>query len=110
MTEKYCRHCHYFDREGFRELYEGSLSQLGLGLCRRNPPMPDLVRMTMNLRLKGSDKVIAFSIFPETASDDWCGEWAPRNPQVREVAPVYHLPVRCAPAYQDRPRRTMVWG
>ena len=86
MTESTCRTCRWHDIEGFQRYYreaaEAGVEMGGRGFCRRYPPMPDFTRLLLANQLEVNRReVFVFAFWPETAPEDWCGEW-----QVQERA------------------------
>lgn len=73
--ERICQTCTYFDRAGFEDRYGPMAKGLNMGFCRRSPPLPDLARMVTTAAYLPRQQMIAFSVYPETCIDDWCGEW-----------------------------------
>jgi hypothetical protein len=83
--ERICRTCLFFDQRAFQHRYTDTASGLGMGLCRRNPPVPDLARLATTASFLPRGQMIAFSLYPETCLDDWCGEWRAGAPSPAEA-------------------------
>lgn len=60
MTEKVCENCLYFDG--------------GYNTCHKFPPVPKPAQAYL---MKGD----SLWGFPEVSSDDWCGEYFPKDPE-----------------------------
>lgn len=73
-----CGSCRFHDTDGFLEIYVGCQTNAGVGLCRRVPPMPDVLRTITSLSSNWDWPIAGNAIYPETAADDWCGEWRDR--------------------------------
>jgi hypothetical protein len=74
-----CQTCQWHDVDGLYNFYGKRAEGMGdLGFCRRYPPRPSVERLE-NVESRMANFV--FGDFPETAEDDWCGEWSGREAQ-----------------------------
>lgn len=62
MELRKCRHCRYF------EPYKEIAKDTPIGVCYRHPPV-----------ISPNDNEYRNSDYPDTHSDDFCGEWQPRQ-------------------------------
>jgi hypothetical protein len=74
-----CGTCRWHDVDGFYRFYGTSAEGFGdYGYCRRTPPMPDIVPLLARFQDKEAlaTAYVVGAVWPETAEDEWCGEWA----------------------------------
>jgi hypothetical protein len=77
MAQLRCGTCRWHDVVGFQQYYGEAVARMpGRGYCRRNPPLPDFTRLLQANQLQiERQEVFVFAFWPETAAEDWCGEW-----------------------------------
>ncbi len=73
MSQKSCSSCAYCGEVKAPDVM-GPVRQTVINVCRRNPPTP-LVNSVGT----------ASAFWPTVKPDDWCGEWADKNPAPANV-------------------------
>lgn len=72
---KGCRSCHHWqEQDQFLDRIDPATAnqKVQIGRCRRYAPRPNIVPAA-----SGGDSAAVNGLWPQVASDDWCGEWEP---------------------------------